>query len=97
MIETNRVNDRLTSVDAATNDKITKMAQNTDFANDIQRQVLEALDKRIEALECTGDKEKAQVKEFTYRAVEAEIKIEKLCVAAEEIAVKHEKVRKMTE
>lgn len=91
--ENHRVNERITNTEAQFSNKITKLAKNTDYANEIQRQVLEALDSRIETLEFSGDKERDQVKQFTFRAVEMEIKIEKLLVSAEDISQRHEKVR----
>ena len=49
------------------------MALNGDHVNDIQRQVLESLDKRLETLEKTKDKESKAVEDCIRRTVNNEI------------------------
>ena len=56
---------------------MTKLAANIDQVNEIQRQVLETIDKRVEEIEMTRDQEKTQLQDAIVRLCNAEIKIEK--------------------
>ena len=56
---------------------MTKLAANIDQVNEIQRQVLETIDKRVEEIEMTRDKESTQLQDVAVRMCNAEIKLEK--------------------
>ena len=83
----------MTQLDELLNDKVTKLALNGDHVNDIQRQVMESLDKRMETLEKTKEKDCRAVEDCTMRTVNCEIKLEKLISHSEANAANHEKVR----
>ena len=61
--------------------KVTKLAQNIDQVNEIQRQVLETIDKRVEEIEMTRDKESTKLWDVAERMCNSEIKLEKLITA----------------
>ena len=68
-----RVDAEVTQLDELLNDKVTKLALNGDHVNGIQREVMESLDKRLEALEVTKVSDAKAVEDCTRRAVQNEI------------------------
>ena len=58
--------------------QVTKLAANIDQVNEIQRQVLETIDKRVEEIEMAREDEKQKVEDVVVRMCNAEIKLEKL-------------------
>ena len=58
--------------------QVTKLAANIDQVNEIQRQVLETIDKRVEEIEMTRDNEKTQLQDAVLRLTHAEISLNKL-------------------
>ena len=53
--ERSRISEKVSSLDIEVNDKIKRLALNADQVTDIQRQVLESMDKRLGELEVYKD------------------------------------------